>query len=125
MKNATTKATETETIRRMISTYHITIVGDNLKVEMFASPNKAAHCEFIKAHKAEIIAYIKADEAEKAAFSAKLKEAKEIIKKESPELMQCKPIFDTCAHSIAKGAEVKTAIIAARQQMVNYWDSKF
>lgn len=125
MTNTAIKATETETIRRMISTYHITVVGDNLKVEMFASSNKAAHCEFIKAHKAEIIAYIKADEAEKAAFSAKLKEAREIIKKESPELMQCKSIFETCAHSIAKGAEVKTAIIAARQQMVNYWDSKF
>lgn len=114
-----------EKIRHMISTYHITIMGDNLKVEMFANPNKAAHCEFIKAHKAEIIAYIKADEAKKAEFSEKLKEAREIINKESPELAQCKSIFENCAHSIAKGAEVKSAIIAARQQMVNYWDSKF
>lgn len=116
--------TVNEMIRIMIRTYNIQVIGDNIKVEMFASSNKAAHCEFIKAHKAEIIEVIKADEAEKAEYAAKLDGAYKIINKDSPELARCKKIYDTCAHDIARGKDIDIAIKQARIQFLNYLDSK-
>lgn len=113
-------------IETMIYKYSIKIVdGDKIAVSVPKTGKRdMQQLEWIKAHKAEIISYIKDKEAEKKAHAEARDRAFQELRKSNPEMRRGNTLTERAIDAVISGADIDSAIKAYRCLYVDEMDAK-